>query len=194
MFKKIIIILIILVVLMLLCLGIIFLLKPNKSLAPSKPEAEVTSFQPKLAILSLDSPKVNYQLGETLSLIINLDSKGLMVDGVDVLITYNPSYLKPQFLTDKNPLDTTESVFTVFPLVKIDEAMGQIKFSALSSPGQSFTGKGQVAKLQFKTIHQGETFLEIKFKPGLTNDSNVALTGKGKDILGKVEGLKIFIQ
>jgi len=178
---------------MLLCLGIIFLLKP-KSLTPSKPEAEVSSFQPKLAILSLDSPKANYQLGETLPLIINLDSKGLIVDGVDVLIIYNSSYLKPQFLTDKNPLDTTESVFAVFPLVKIDEAMGQIKFSALSSPGQSFMGKGQVAKLQFKTIHQGETFLEIKFKPGLTNDSNVALAGKGKDILGKVEGLKIFIQ
>jgi len=179
---------------MLLYLGIIFLLKPNKSLAPSKPEAGTSSFQPKLAILSLDSFKVNYQLGETLPLIINLDSKGLMVDGVDVLITYDPSYLEPQFLTDKNPLDTTESVFAVFPLVKVDEAIGQIKFSALSSPAQSFTGKGQVAKLQFKTIRQGETFLKIKFKPGLTNDSNVALAGKGRDVLGKVKGLKIFIQ
>ncbi len=181
-------------VLMLLFLGIVFLLRPTKPLTPSKPETKISSPQSKSAILSLSSPKINYQLGETLPLIINLDSKGLMVDGVDVLIIYNPSYLDPQFLTDKNPLDTTESVFAVFPLVKIDEAIGQIKFSALSSPGQSFVGNGQVAKLQFKALRQGKTSLEIKFKPGLTNDSNVALAGKGKDVLGKVKGLKIFIQ
>lgn len=137
--------------------------------------------------LFLSSLRDNYNLEEDISVKISINTVNFEIDGMDVVLNYNPQELKFQ------KIDTSESVFSIFPSPSINEE-GKIKFSALVSPQQKFQGEGEVAIVLFQAIQEGETELYFDFELGSTIDSNVALSGQGKDILEKVNSLKIKIK
>ena len=96
-------------------------------------------------------------------------------------------------LKKKRYLDTTSSVFSSFPSPEIDETAGQIKISAITSPGESFQGQGKVASLNFKAKKQGETIVSFVFEKGSTIDSNVSSYTYPGDILSQVENITLKI-
>lgn len=125
---------------------------------------------------------------------------GLHVSGVDIVVEYDPSYLK---LVELNPrssekaakyLNTPTSVFSIFPYIdfKQNGASSKIFFTALSKPLKEFKGKGLVASLNFQALRSGNTTVKLVFKPNDPTDTNVAY--KGKDVLTSVNDLNLEIK
>jgi len=157
------------------------------------PETEKTkSAAEKGVILELFSPKNEYKTGEIIKVEVQLDSGDELVEGVDILLYYNPNFLKLK--TENGFLNTSESIFSTFPSPKVNIKKGEIIFSALASPPKgNFKGKGKIATLTFEAIKKGETTIEFAFTPGATRDSNVSSFSEPKDLLEKVKNLKLKI-
>jgi len=143
------------------------------------------------AILSLTSNKKEYLVNEGIIIDIYLDSQGNLVDGVDAVLRYDPQFLQLQ--DKKSFLDTYGSVFSSFPGIQIDEAVGEIKISAITSPGRSFQGKGKVGSLFFIARKEGQTLVTFVLKRGSTTDSNVSSYAYPGDILSQAENLVLKI-
>lgn len=144
------------------------------------------------AVLSLVSSQSACQKGEIVTVEIYLDSKGHLVDGVDVILNYPPQDLQLEYM-DSVFLDESDSVFGIFPSPTVNQENGQIVFSALSVPGKSFQGKGKIASLKFEAEKAGETEIKFLFTPDSTVDSNVSSYEEPKDVLGKAVNLKLLI-
>lgn len=142
------------------------------------------------AILSLISDKEYYSVNEDVVVDIFLDSQENLVDGVDLILKYDSQMLQ---LSEANFFDTTDSVFSAFPYAKIDEIAGQIKISAITSPGRSFQGKGKIGSLHFKAQKGGQALISFVFGKGSTTDSNVSSYAYPQDILSQVENLAVKI-
>lgn len=111
---------------------------------------------------------------------IIVDSGGRSVDGVDVVISYDPA--KVQIVGGKvNPT----GVFSEVPLNLVDTAAGKIRFSALTFDPQPVTGV--VGTFSFIPLSASEVNFQIDYTPGATTDSNIAEHGSAVDVLGKVE-------
>lgn len=119
------------------------------------------------------SPNTTYPLG------IVLDSADKNVDGVDVVINFDPN--KVRIVTTAV---TTTTLFEEFPQNKVDNLRGQIKFSALTFTPKPTTGI--VGTFSLKPLVKGEINLTFAFTPGATTDSNVAEHATAKDVLVKV--------
>lgn len=111
---------------------------------------------------------------------IIVDSGGRSVDGVDVVISYDPA--KVRIAGGKvNPT----GVFSEVPLNLVDTAAGKIRFSALTFDPQPVTGV--VGTFSFTPLSASEVNFQIDYTPGATTDSNIAEHGSAVDVLGKVE-------
>lgn len=182
-------IIIIILVGLLAVLAMIFYLSslPQKERRPAVPElaGEVS--------LSLISPKNNYQVGELVLVDVLLDSGSELVDGVDIILQYNPASLQ---LKAKNAavFDKTGSVFGTLTTAQIDEKEGRLAISGLSVPPQGhFQGRGKVFSLEFEAKKSGQTEVSFVFEPGLTSDSNVSSFSRAEDVLTKVINLELLI-
>lgn len=146
----------------------------------------------KQATLSLASNKKEYTVNEGIIIDIYLDSQGNLVDGVDAVLRYDPQFLR---LQDKESfLNTNGSVFSSFPGAQIDEVIGEIRISAIASPGRSFQGKGRVGSLFFIAKKEGQTLVTFVLQKGSTTDSNVSSYAYPGDILSQAENLVLKIQ
>lgn len=164
--------------------------KPSE-LKPIERPTEKLAIEPKASLMLISSQN-EYNLGDSILVEIYLDSQGNLVDGVDVILKYQPQYLSLKF-QEAEFLDKSGSVFKSFPAPMVDQKKGQIVFSALTGPGQSFQGQGKVASLWFETQKPGQTEIKFLFKPGSTTDSNVSSYTQPKDILEKVTDLELSI-
>lgn len=118
---------------------------------------------------------------------ILVDSAGKSIDGVDVVITFDPTKVK----VDGSSLSTT-SLFEQYPLNTVDNVKGEIKLS-----GGTFSAKpitGIIATFRFQPLSKGEVNFVIKFTAGATTDSNIADHTTAKDILGSVENGRYFFR
>lgn len=138
--------------------------------------------------LSMAASQREIAQGDEFLVNVILDTSEFQADGVDVVLNYNPQYL------EFKKIDYSDSVFSTFPPYSVIKGGGRISFSALSPAGQTFQGKGKVAAISFQALKQGESEIYFDFQPDSAFDSNVALHGKGKDILEKVDNLKILIE
>lgn len=127
-----------------------------------------------------------YSSGATYPVGIVLDSAGKSVDGVDVIVKFDPK--KVQVVSSKV---ATTSLFQEFPLNLIDNVLGQIKFSGLTFNSRPVTGI--IGTFTFKPLTKGTVNLTFDYTFGSTKDSNVAEHGSAKDVLGQVtNGSYIF--
>lgn len=111
---------------------------------------------------------------------IVIDSAGKSVDGVDVVVNFDPKKVQ---VVGETISPTT--MFERFPLNKVDNGRGQIQFSALT-----FNSKPEIgiaATFRFRPLAPGAVNFTFDFTLGKTTDSNIAEHGTAKDVLGKVE-------
>lgn len=119
------------------------------------------------------SPNTDYPVG------IVVDTAGKVVDGVDVVINFDPARVQ---VVGTRVEPTT--ILEEYPLNKIDNTKGEIKFSALTFNPKALAGVA--GTFRFRPLARGEVNLTINFTPEATTDSNIAEHGTAKDILGKV--------
>lgn len=180
------ILLIVLLIILVCLIGIIWFSK-SKVPSPPVPSLKITP-EKKEGILFRLTGKKEFKLGEEVKIQVILDSVEYKVDGVDVVLNFDPQCLKFK------EIDYSDSVFKTSPPYSVEQEKGEIRFSVLSLPGESFEGKGKVATISFQPLKKGESEIYFDFQPNSTLDSNIALHGEGKDILEKVENLRILIK
>lgn len=152
----------------------------NGELATSQDvRTEASSTAPTLS-LSPSSGNFDFQSGQTYPVGIVIDSAGKSIDGVDVVISYDPS--KVQIIGGKV---NSSSLLPEVPLNTADSVKGKIRFSALTFDPKAVTGI--VGTFSFKPLSKGEVNFAFEFTNGATTDSNVAEHGSAIDVLTGVE-------
>ncbi len=129
--------------------------------------------------LSPDSQTYAYVSGQSTQVGILVDSGAKSIDGVDVVISFDPT--AAQVVETKiNPTTLLPEV----PLNKVDNATGKIRFSALTFEAKPVAGI--LGMFAFKPLKKGEVNFSFDFTPGVTTDSNIAEHATAADVLGKV--------
>lgn len=129
--------------------------------------------------LSPSSGDYNYTLNATYPVGIVLDSAGKSVDGVDVIIRFDPK--KAQVVSSRV---ATTNLFEEFPQNLIDNNLGRVRFSALTFNSRPVTGI--IGTFTFKPLAKGIVDFTFDYTVGSTKDSNIAERGSARDILGQV--------
>ena len=137
--------------------------------------------------LSPDESTFTYIPGQSYPIGILIDSMGKSVDGVDVIILFEPSRV-----TVVGDRVTAGSVFTDVPLNKVDNTVGKVRFSALTFDAKPVNGILGTFRIMPKSA--GEVNLTFDFTPGATTDSNMAEHGTADDVLGKVVNAKYLFE
>lgn len=138
----------------------------------------------KQAVLSLEPASGTFNKGCNFSLNVNLDTAGARTDGTDAILIYDVSRFKAVSIENG-------TIYLDYPGNNID-LTGRITISGLASVSTPFTGKGTLAKINFKvndTAPTGAT--EIKFEYSAedrsnTRDSNVVERDTVEDLLASV--------
>ena len=117
--------------------------------------------------------KTSYPVG------IILNSGGREIDGVDIIINFDPKKV-----TVEGTTVTTTNSFEQYLVNKIDNVAGKIRLSALTFTAKPVTGI--VGTFRFRPVVRGAVNFNFEFTPGATTDTNVADHASAKDILGSV--------
>lgn len=151
----------------------------NGELANSqKVQTQASSAAPTIS-LSPANGNFAFSAGQAYPVGIVVDSVGKSIDGVDVVISYDPT--KVQIVGGKvNPSNVLPEV----PLNTVDSTKGKIRFSALTFDPKPLTGI--VGTFSFKPLTKGEVNFTIDFTSGATTDSNIAEHGSAVDVLSGV--------
>lgn len=156
----------------------------NINLPGQKPAALQTKDQ--TASLALTASKSQLKVGEEVVVTINLVSEKY-TDGADVIILYDPKILSPA----KSVILGT--VYSEYPLNKVDTQLGRIAVSGISSNPKGVLAKGVLGTITFTAKAAGNTEITFDYTPGSTIDSNVIENKTAKDLLDQVSNLKVNI-
>ncbi len=137
------------------------------------------------AVLSLSPTSGTYAFtpGTTYPVGIVVNSGGKNVDGIDVIVNYDPAKVR---VMDANL--STANLFEENPVNTIDNVRGQIKYSGLTFKTKPVAGI--VGTFRYQPLTKGEVNFTFYFSPGSTTDSNVAENATAQDILTKVENAR----
>ncbi len=153
----------------------------------------ISSFSSKTT-LSLQTNIQKYSLKNKFPVEIWLNiPSGKKINGVDVVMDYNSSFLKTSL---KNVKIISNSNLNQLILPKTSPKSGKLCFSIIARPGKFLTGsqKVKIAEVKFLPIKKGNTSIKLEFSPLATDDSNVVLFRKGTDILKGVNNLRLHIE
>lgn len=92
---------------------------------------------------------------------LKIDTTMHEVPGIDVVLYFEPSYIEVQSIDN--------GVFESYMVKEIDQDMGKVTISAITSPEDLFQGTGVVANLNVKYLKTGETGLFIEDNDESTN-------------------------
>jgi len=149
----------------------------------SPPDLKVPRKTPKVFLeMKVSSDQISDS--KTLPVSLYLNSQGKKVDGIGIVILYDPKFLDID--ASRIIAENSELPKVIFPVKNMPK--GELRFSLISSVDGYFQGKGKIATLKFKVLREGTTDLNFKFRPGATDDCNVALYKKGIDVLEEVRG------
>ncbi len=147
-------------------LGLIFLSIPILSLVQA-------------SSLVLNPPFGNVEEGKDLVVDVVLQANGEVVDGVDIVLTFETKTLKVKEVKKG-------TFFSNYPKEVVDG--GQLKVSAISpAEGLLITNEVVVLTAIFEVINTGGTRVDLSFTSGSTTDSNVVLHTSSKDSLTEVK-------
>lgn len=156
---------------------------------PPPPPARKTGIQQTAGKISLTTPKTNYKVNEIVPVSVIIDTGGRTVDGVDLVVRFDPKVL------EATPGGLVKSgIFDEYPLVALDKKTGLISISGVSSLSKGYTGIGQFATLNLRAKFSGKTALTIDFNKGSTTDSNLTEVGTSRDLLEVVGNLELIVQ
>lgn len=128
------------------------------------------------ASLQLSPSSGTYSVGQEFDVHINIATGGATIDGVDVVLRYDPCALQVQSISES-------PVFSEYPELSEYPEEGAIGISAKDT----FNGSGAVATVRFRVIAgNAVSGLKVYFKLAATTDSNIAESGSSAEILGSV--------
>lgn len=157
---------------------------------PTPLPAGKAAIQSKVGKISLNAPTSAYRVNEVVPVTVIVDTGSRVVDGVDLIIHYDPKILEA---TSGGLLKG--SILDEYPTMSADVSKGLISISGISSLQNGFKGTGQFATINFKAKVAGKTSLTIDFKgKGSTIDSNLVEAATSKDILEQVVNLELVVQ
>lgn len=145
----------------------------------------------KSATFSLETGEASTRVGSQVVVSVNLSSNSL-TDGADLIVTYDPTYLKVNTDVQKSPLKIG-SLYDSYPYNVVDEKIGKIAVSGITTKSGGILGNGLFGTLTFSTLKAGQTEIKIDFTKGSTTDSNVTENSTAKDLLSEVKNLKVNI-
>lgn len=154
----------------------------NKSLsgAVTKPESE--------ASITITGDK-EVKVGNVIKADVVIDSNSL-IDGVDLLVKYDPKFLEPIDSSSPMKLGT---LFGSYPVNAID-SQGLITISgAAQKDNEAFKGTNTFGSISFRAKQAGSTTVSLDFTPQSTKDTNIIESSSGNDILKKVSNLELNI-
>ena len=136
------------------------------------------------ATLALSPVSGSYEVGDSFSVDIRVDTNGQDVVVVAAYLDYNNNHFRA------DSIDTGDSVFTTEAEKSIESSSGQIKITVgKPTPGVN-SSSAKVATVNFTAISEvtaGSDNISFDFSSGATNESNVILDdGQGTDILSGV--------
>ncbi|MBI4040040.1 hypothetical protein HY389_01655 [Candidatus Daviesbacteria bacterium] len=134
------------------------------------------------ATLSLSPTSGTFNQGCPFTLTVNLDTGGAQTDGTDAILLFDSSRFSA---TKVNP----GTIYSDYPGTNIDNTAGKVTISGLAPVGQTYTGQGIFATVNFNVLPNapsGAVQVNFDFTPGSTTDSNVAQHGTVQDILSAV--------
>lgn len=132
------------------------------------------------AALQVDPAGGSYSLGDSFDVAVKLTlTSGESVDGVDALLTFDPSMMEIKSIAQG-------SLFPTFASKSYDNSGGSITLGALAQTDSPVTTSGTVAIVSFTTKKAGTSSLSFNFTSGSGVDSNVAEHTTGSDILESV--------
>jgi hypothetical protein len=141
------------------------------------------------ANISLVSPDIFYKVGNTFPVSIRVGTGGHTINGVDVVLKYDPKVIQANDKTF-----APKNVFALFPAVEVDNNAGIVRISGIADVNQpGFNSVGTLGKIDFTAKALGKTSIQIESQPGVTTESNVIESGTSADILGKTSGLEITV-
>jgi peptidoglycan hydrolase-like protein with peptidoglycan-binding domain len=139
------------------------------------------------ATFSVSPSSQTINVGSTFSVSVMLDTQGVSIDGTDIrYLNFNPVLLQVE---DSNPSQSGVQISpgSLMPITlanSVDNGVGRITFSQVSSGGNKYQGSGTLATIIFKALSSGEAGLSFNHTTGNTTDSNVA--ANGLDLLSSV--------
>lgn len=137
------------------------------------------------AILSVAPEIISADAGKEFTVEINLNTEKEKTDGADVILRYDPEKIEVIGIIPG-------VTYPDYPIQKIEE--GKISITGVAaSTGPFFEGNDLFASVKFKALFGGEETVSIDFTQDSTVESNVALHGKGTDILTGVENSILYI-
>ncbi|MBU1032217.1 cohesin domain-containing protein [Patescibacteria group bacterium] len=139
--------------------------------------------------ISLQTSKTTVNVSEIIPVSVIIDSGGHMINGVDLIIKYDPKVL--EVVSDGLIKGT---MFDNYPLISSDADTGLISISGISEAQNGVKDAGQFATVNLKTKVAGTTSLMVDFEKDSTIDSNMVEVSTLNDILENVDNLEINIQ
>jgi hypothetical protein len=185
-------------------LGIVWFLSRSKSSpSPTTPTQDETS-QPTpkqtIAGFSLSPTSDNLQVGESQTLSINLSAPSQLINGADVIITFNPQLVD---VLDADPsLEGTQiqptNLFPLYPVNRVDPQQGRIYLSALvqappPEPLHQNPPGPTLAQFTFRTLAPGTAQFKFEFTPGSTSTSTIIQSSTSQNLLTQVSGATFTI-
>ncbi len=142
----------------------------------------------KIASMSLTPQIVSSTVGQEFKLDINVDTNNRKINGIDVVLLYDP-----QMLTAIN--SNTGTLFTTLLVNDIDPVAGKIVITAsrISTAEEPVLGIGVLATTTFVPKKGGVSEVTILADPNSTNTSNVTETKTSKNILTHTSNAQITI-
>lgn len=173
-----------------LLLEIIYAVRTLTFSTPPSLSVQKRVIQREVGRISLIVAKTDVNVGEVVPVSVMVNSGTSRIDGVDVIIHFDPKFLEATSGTI-----TKGIIFDEYPLTSVDTKNGLISISGLDNPKNSFKGSGKFAAINLKAKVRGKTSLNIDFKgKGETVDSNLLVEGTSKDILEQTDNLELNIK
>lgn len=144
----------------------------------------------KKATLSLIASKTSPRVGEQVVVDVVVFSPQ-PTDGTDIIIGYDPNVLS--FNKPGRSAVALDNLYDNYPVNSVDEKLGRIVVSGISSKVGGVVPKGRFGSVTFTAKKAGKTQIAFEFTPGATTDSNVVETKTAKDLLGQVTDVELNI-
>ncbi|HLE49135.1 MAG TPA: cohesin domain-containing protein [Patescibacteria group bacterium] len=120
-----------------------------------------------------------------ISVMINTDGENSL--GAGAKLFFNSNLLKVV------AIDASD-IYDDFPSVFFNNDTGSVTVSGVvNSPDKPYNGKGELAKIKFQAIKEGNAKVWFYFEPGSTVDSNIAVSQGTGDILSRVSNFSGYI-
>ena len=141
------------------------------------------------AMLTLETTKTEFKVGEEVPVSIKIDTGGQVADGVDLVLKYDPKLLQAD-----NSSIVKGTLFPDYPVTKI-EPEGTVQITAITSlVGKGYSGIGNFATINFKALSKGKAQVKVEFTKGATTDSNIVGAEVPDDMLSEVKDLEVIIR